>query len=82
MNRTLVGANSWNCSLWAWSHDKKQWQLEGIQDWDGNLGVEPIDGIIVCRHGLMTKDNHNSKVGIQVWHGILGVVQWSDDTYS
>ncbi len=64
------------------SHDKRQRQLEVKQDWDGNLGVEPIDAIIVCRHGLMTKDNHHSKVGIQDWHGILGVVQWSDDTYS
>ncbi len=35
--------------------------------------MELIDAIIVCRHGLMTKDDHNLKVGIQVWHGILGV---------
>ncbi len=37
------------------------------------MGVELIDAIIVRMHGLMTKDDHNSKVGIQLWHGILGV---------
>jgi hypothetical protein len=53
--------------------------LEGIQDEDGNLGVEPIDGIIVCRHGLITKDNGNWKVYkiemvIWVWSQLMQIV--------